>query len=434
MVCLLAIAGSSFTTGVQFSSNQVMHASGTIKSSRISPSSLSFNNTWYKLWSYAGSDIAHAIGNDSTGNLYIAGQSSGNIFIAKYNVARNVVWNKTRVSSSTDDIMGMSVDGNGNIYIAGTRNFGGGDLSAYLAKYDTNGVSQWNRTWHKLSAASGYGVAADRFGNVFIAGDFTDDWFHVDAFLAKYNSAGTCLWNKTWDKNVYDGARAVAVDSSGAICITGTSGDSAFVSKYDVTGTSLWNRTCAASIGSDEGMAVTFDPSGAVYVSGYTNGPGGIDAFISKYSAGGTSQWNRTWGGANDERGYGICADTTGAFLVGFTNSLDASNTDAFINKYGLNGNLVCSTTCGGGFNDEAWSVISDGAGGVYITGRTGGFGATERVQAFLARFIISESGDPGPAPFPVEYLVIILASAGAAVAIVAIVFVKRRSKGKKGR
>ncbi len=406
---------------------------GSVRPSVISPTSYSFCSPWYHLWSKTGNDHALALGNDSTGNLYISGTSGANVFIAKYNTTRDVVWNRTRVSAISADITGMAVDAAGNIFIVGTLNHGGGNLSAYLAMYDTLGNSQWNRTWHKLTANTGYGVAADRYGSIYIAGDITDDWFFVDAFLAKYDMAGNSQWNRTWSKANYDGARAVAVDSSGNICITGISAGSPFVAKYLSSGTSAWNRTWYTAMGDDEGLSIAFDPLGNVYVGGWTNNWGSIDAFITKYSSAGVSQWNRTWNGENDERGYGVCADATGTYLVGATNSYGHGGSDAFVNKYDLEGNLVCNTTWGGSNDEVAWAVVIDGSGGVYVAGQTEGFGTTPVDQAFLSRLTVSwVPENPGNDSFPVEYTVAIIVVAGVAAAVLVFYLRRRAQRVKK--
>ncbi len=402
---------------------------GSVRPSSISPASYSFSNPWYHLWSRAGNPHAIALGNDSLGNLYIAGTYGGNVFIAKYNTTREVAWNHTRVSAISADITDIAVDASGNIFIVGTLDDGDGNLSAYLAMYDTYGNSHWNHTWRKLTVNYGYGIDVDNLGNVYLAGSITDDWYHIDAFLAKYNAAGNSVWNRTWDKNTADEAKAVAVDSSGDICITGSSGSSPFAAKYYSNGTSAWNQSWNPT--GSEGLSVAFDPLGNVFVGGSTYVGTSIAAFITKYSSAGVLQWNHTWNGENDERGYGVCADATGAYLVGYTNSYGNGGTDAFINKYDPNGNLVCNTTWGGNFGDDAWSVIPDGSGGIYIAGRTGGFGATSLTQAFVARMVVSWVSIPDGNPFPVEYIVTIVVVAGVA-AVVLVVFMHRRAKLRK--
>ena len=67
-------------------------------------------------------------------------------------------------------------------------------------------------------------------------------------------------------------------------------GADAFISKYDASGTLQWNRQLGTS-GRDLSHGVSADGLGSVYISGYTAGSlagpnaGHYDAFISKYDA-----------------------------------------------------------------------------------------------------------------------------------------------------
>ncbi len=60
--------------------------------------------------------------------------------------------------------------------------------------------------------------------------------------------------------------------------------DDAFIAKYDSAGTSLLNITWGGSYG-DSGNGIALDGSGNIYITGYTNsfGAGQYDAFIAKY-------------------------------------------------------------------------------------------------------------------------------------------------------
>src|SRR5437899_2785518 len=76
--------------------------------------------------------------------------------------------------------------------------------------------------------------------------------------------------------------------------------------------------------------AVTTDILGNVYVAGTTDGAlpgqtnaGGYDAFVRKYDANGIEVWTRQFGGAGEERSFGIAmsGDGLSEYVVGGTNS-----------------------------------------------------------------------------------------------------------------
>src|SRR5271157_5219401 len=97
-------------------------------------------------------------------------------------------------------------------------------------------------------------------------------------------------WNQTWGGTGDDEGRGVAVDGSGNAFLVGhtssygAGGYDAFLAKYGSTGTQLWNLTIGGA-GTDSGQGVALDGSGNAFLAGYTNsyGAGGYDGFLAKY-------------------------------------------------------------------------------------------------------------------------------------------------------
>ena len=112
---------------------------------------------------------------------------------------------------------------------------------------------------------------------------------------------------------------------------------------------------------------------------------GGPDAFVTKLSAGGTSQIYSTFLGGNMfDEASGIALDASGnVYITGNTfstnfptaNALQAARadgTDAFITKLNASGSaLVYSTYLGGEGNDLGQSIAIDASGNAYVGGTT---------------------------------------------------------------
>jgi len=321
------------------------------------------NGTYYYVVSASNGTGTSPLSNCVSGEVLISPQSPES--------PPQQAWNSTWDSTHGGSANGVTVDANGNSYIAGSNNFG-----AFLEKFSSSGTLLWNKTWGS-SEDGGTGVAVDRNGNVFLAGD---TWSlgtggYDKAFLAKYTAGGTMLWNRTWGGSKMSAAHGIAATKNGEAYIVGSTnsfgagGFDAFIVKYSASGMQLWNRTWGGS-GNDYGEGIAVDRSGEFYICGYTYSFGASNglAFIAKYSAGGALLWNRTWGNkANSVGANGIAVDAGGnAFITGYTGSPDP----AYIAKFSASGNLLWNTTwTNGGFDENGYAVAVDSRGNSYVTG-----------------------------------------------------------------
>ncbi len=146
---------------------------------------------------------------------------------------------------------------------------------------------------------------------------------------------------------------------------------------------------------------VDFDPSGGtdnIASGGTTN------AFLSKYSADGTYQWTKTWGGATEVRAYGITIDSVdNIFVMGLfrdtpdfdpgagTASVTAVNgLDVYVSKFDSDGNFLWVRGWGTtGTDNLLWDMKTDDANNIYAASYfsgtidfDGGVGTTNATSA----------------------------------------------------
>ena len=148
-----------------------------------------------------------------------------------------------------DQGRGIALDGSGNIYITGKGRQAGGSYGSFLiAKYNSAGVVQWQRTLSGSQVDDAYAIAVDSSGNAYIGGS-TYSYSGSsgrDFAVAKYNTSGVIQWQRVLvDSGSESYCRSVAVDSSGNLYAIGYPMNSAkcIIVKYNTSGALQWQRT-----------------------------------------------------------------------------------------------------------------------------------------------------------------------------------------------
>ena len=136
----------------------------------------------------------------------------------------------------------------------------------------------------------GNAVAIDSANNIIVVGYTASDGADgIDLLIAKYNSAGSLQWDRTLGGVVSDIGNAVAIDSANNIIVVGytksvgAGGSDVLIAKYNSAGALQWDRTLGGT-GSDTGRAVAIDSANNIIVTGRTDsdGAGGNDVLIAK--------------------------------------------------------------------------------------------------------------------------------------------------------
>ena len=159
------------------------------------------------------------------------------------------------------------------------------------------------------------------------------------------------------------------------------------------------NRTYGGLDAGEAAYAIVPDPGGAGYfLAGGTEsfGAGKEDAWVVRLSPEGTDEWNRTYGGEEDEIARSIIRTDDGSLLLAgnlnYVTNGTRPDTDAWLVKINSSGDEIWNRTYGGpDVNASANAVTVTGDGGYLFVGSTTAWGGNES-DAWAVR--VNETGE----------------------------------------
>lgn len=316
-------------------------------------------------------DAGSGIAVDASGNAYVGGDTRSSsfpttagafdtthnpnddpeIFVTKVNPIGSALVYSTFLGVSSGG--SLALDASGSVYVTGSASSGypttagafdtthNGGSDVVVTKLNASGSALVYSTFLGGSGnENGDGIALDGSGNAYITGDTTSTGFPTtvgafdpsfngsfDAFVTKLSPSGSALVYSTFLGDVdFDSGNDLAVDTSGNVYLTGTTGSpnfpttadafdtsfnggptDVFVTKLNPTGSAplVYSTFLGGSgiegqtgIADDEGLGIALDLSRGFYVTGATrsaNFPttagafdtthnGVSDAFVTKFS------------------------------------------------------------------------------------------------------------------------------------------------------
>jgi hypothetical protein len=326
-------------------------------------------------------DPTLTIGTTTLNNTSAAGKAE--TFFARFNNSGTLVWARSTGSSGCDDWgTAIALDPAGNPCILG--NFSGsvltpttvigttslvsyGQQDIYVTKWNNSGGFQWAKNLGS-NGGGDYpgGIQVDASSNIYISGYFQganlvagtfslSTYGGYDAFVAKYNTAGTAQWANKIGGSLDDYGYDLAIDANANVYFGGTFSGTVIT----VGTTTLANTSPGAS----------------------------TDAMVAKYNSSGTFVWANKSAGAGTEWTNGVASDAVGNVYVtgsfdgntgfGTTTLSTSGNIDMFLSKIGC---LTTSVTGTGTNVCTGSSGTLTASGSTTFTWSTGGTGATQIV------------------------------------------------------
>jgi len=202
---------------------------------------------------------------------------------------------------------------------------------------------------------------------------------------SKESNSPIVLWSKTYGGADEDCAYSVVIQTSdggfvlvGSTYTYGAGGSDFWLVKTDNLGNMQWNKTYGGT-NEDYGFSViqTFDNGYVIAGSTSSFGAGVYDFWLVKTDHLGNPIWNKTYGGAGYDEALLVMQTASNKLaLVGWTESFGSGNSDCWLIITDSQGNIQWNKTYGGESYDYTYSAVSTADGGYVLAGQTRSFGA----------------------------------------------------------
>lgn len=379
------------------------------------PSAAAQGTLWLRQFGTPTKDALNAAASDGVGGAYVVGNTLGSlgaanagsfdVWIARYDDTGSQVWLR-QFGGADDDLGDRLAQSAAGVFACGSTMgdlgaVNAGQQDAWLASFDVDGNPLWLRQLGTVHIDQALAVTQDGAGGAFVGGSTLGHLggmnpaygWNTDAWLAHYDSTGTQTWIVQLGSQLDDSAEALCFDGAGGVYVAGTTDNDlgatnkgafdAWLAHYDAAGTQTWIQQFGTST-YDYANALSESASGGVFVAGSSGGSlggpsaGTIDAWVARCDSLGQIQWLRQLGTSGPEFLGALAPDGAGGVFVSGTTggSLAASNEgayDAWLARYDDAGNLVLTKQLGTHTFDYAYAAAADGAGGVFVGGKTSG-------------------------------------------------------------
>jgi len=375
------VAGSSESNDGDVSGNQGLKDYWIVKLDAAG------NLLWQKSLGGSNIDEAHSIQQTADGGFIVAGESYSNdgdvvghhdcnyyygcsdYWILKLDMDGNLVWQKSLGGTDNDAPYSVQQTTDGGFIVAGgsystdgdiSNNHGGEDY--WVTKLDTGGIIEWQKSFGGSDYDDAFSVRQIADGGFIVAGessstggDVTGNHGGQDYWIAKLDTAGNLVWQKSLGGSSSDDERSIQQTTDGGFIVaglaysndgdvTGHHGSIAYadywIVKLDTAGNLVWQKSLGGSK-EDYAFSIQQTTDEGFIVAGRSasnNGDvsgnqGGDDCWIAKLDTVGNLVWQKSLGGSSTEYGISIQQTSDDGYIVA---GLSGSNDGDVSGGHGL--------------------------------------------------------------------------------------------------
>ncbi|HSI90227.1 MAG TPA: T9SS type A sorting domain-containing protein [Adhaeribacter sp.] len=368
----------------------------------------------------AGSSHSGNSGDKSEPNRHPFNSNTADYWVVKLDATGNKIWDKTFGGDAHDALSAMQQTSDGGYILAGSSSSGltgdrsqanNGLVDFWILKLDSAGTKQWDQAFGGSQTNRATSIQQTADGGYIIGGSSNSgvsghksqpNLGSDDYWIVKTDAAGNKLWDKTFGTSSKETLNSIYQTSDGGYILAGTSegsiggdktgasrgGADYWVVKTDANGLKQWDKTFGGN-GADEAFSIcqTSDggyllggSSASSILSGDKSQPskGGFDYWVIKLAANGNLIWDRSFGGAGNDRLLSLQQTRSGNFILGgYSDSGTSSNktqprigsVDYWVIELNSIGNQLWDMTLGGTSQNALWEIRQTSDSGFILGG-----------------------------------------------------------------
>ena len=258
----------------------------------------------------------------------------------------------------------------------------------WIIKLSSGGDIEWQRIYGDEVTDEVYFVQQTNDGGYIIGGRIEHNQAHGRISIIKLFPNGDIEWQKFYGEGLQrNRVYSLQQTSDGGYIVAGNyyildeESHGILILKLFFDGSVEWSKAYKGSI-IDLPYLIQQPIDGSYIVAGQTNlyGAGGIDIWILKLTSDGMIVWQKTYGGTENEITHSILQTNDGGCIVsGQTSSFGAGLADVLILKIDSVGDIEWQKTYGGTEDESSYSIQQTNDGGYIVSSQTSSFGARNK-------------------------------------------------------
>lgn len=336
------------------------------------------------------------------GDVQSGNKGNSDYWVVKINSVGNIEWEKSYGGSSYEYLNSMVSTSDGGYLLGGNSRSDNGDIQSggheksdyWVIKISSTGSIEWEETY-------GSGIYFEYLNSMvstsdggYLLGGYTSSMFDGDNYwVIKINSLGNIEWEKTYGGSSTDNLNSMISTSDGGYLLGGFTGSNDediqsgnegkndyWVVKIDSLGTIEWEKTYGGSE-NDYLFSIISVSDGGYLLGGRTDSNdgdiqsgnhGSSDYWVIKINSTGEIEWENTYGGSVFDILYSMISTSDGGYLLGgHDQQPDWGDHNYWVIKINSIGTIEWEEFYGGSDWDELHSMISTSDGAYLLGGST---------------------------------------------------------------